>query len=295
MGIFACRLVAKGFMQIPGLDLDKTFSPVAHFELLHLLLALATLEDWHIHQMDVKSVFLNGKLKEEIFMEQLKGFIVAGQEAQVCCLKKTIYGLKQASHMWNLQFHGVLIGLGFMWTFADVGVYVCHKHEGDGVMIIILYVDDITMMGALLANIKCIKKALSKCYDMSDLGEIQSYLGMCIVQSWADKVTEIDQSGYIKDVLKHFGMMNVNPHGMPLPAGADVHLIKYDGVASKSDIRHYQSLIGSLMYVQIGTCPDVLFAVSHLVLCPCGDTRCAVHTLGILCIQSMISGFRVVQ
>ena len=191
-------------MQIPGLDFDKTFSPVARFELLHLLLALATLEDWHIHQMDVKSVFLNGKLKEEIFMEQLKGFIVAGQEAQVCCLKKAIYGLKQASHMWNLQFHGVLIGLGFMWTFADVGVYVCHKHEGDGVMIIILYVDDITMMGALLANIKCIKKALSKCYDMSDLGEIQSYLGMCIVQSWADKVTEIDQSGYIKDVLKHF-------------------------------------------------------------------------------------------
>ena len=282
-------------MQIPGLDFDKTFSPVARFELLHLLLALATLEDWHIHQMDVKSVFLNGKLKEEIFMEQLKGFIVAGQEAQVCCLKKVIYGLKQASHMWNLQFHGVLIGLDFMWTFADVGVYVCHKHEGDGVMIIILYVDDITMMGALLENIKRIKKAFSKCYDISDLGEIRSYLGMCIVQSRADKVTEIDQSGYIKDVLKHFGMTNVNPHGMPLPAGADVHLIKYDGMASQSDIRHYQSLIGSLMYVQIGTCPDVLFAVSHLVLCPCGDTRCAVHTLGILCIQSMISGFRVVR
>ena len=294
-GRFRARLVAKGFTQIPGLDFDETFSPVARFESLRLLLALATLEDWHIHQMDVKSAFLNGELEEEIFMEQPKGFVVAGQEARVCCLKKAIYGLKQASHMWNLQFHGVLIGLGFMWTFADVGVYVCHKHEGDGVMIIILYVDDITMMGALLANIKCIKKALSKCYDMSDLGEIRSYLGMCIVQSWVDKVTEIDQSGYIKDVLKHFGMMNVNPHGMPLPAGADVHLIKYDGVASQSDIRHYQSLIGSLMYVQIGTCPDVSFAVSHLVLCPCGDTRCAVHTLGILCIQSMISGFRVVQ
>ena len=72
------------------------------------------LADWHIHQMDVKSMFLNDELEEEIFMEQLKGFIIAGQEKMVCCLKKVLYGLKQASCMWNLQFHRVLIGLSFM-------------------------------------------------------------------------------------------------------------------------------------------------------------------------------------
>jgi len=76
--------VAKGFTQIPGLDYDETFSPVAHFESLRLLLALATLEDWHIHQMDVKSVFLNGVLDKEIYMEQPQGFIVAGKENKVC-------------------------------------------------------------------------------------------------------------------------------------------------------------------------------------------------------------------
>ena len=113
-GCFHAWLVAKGFMQIPGIDYDETFSPAAHFESLRLLLALAALEDWHIHQMDIKLAFLNGMLDEEIYMEQPQGSIVTGMENKVCKLKKSIYGLKQASHTWNLQFHGFLLELGFM-------------------------------------------------------------------------------------------------------------------------------------------------------------------------------------
>jgi hypothetical protein len=96
-GRYSTCLVTKGFTQIPGVDFDETFSPVAHFELLHMLLALAALEDWHIHQMDVKSAFLNSMLNEEIFMVQPQGFITTGSETQVCHLHKVIYGLKQAS------------------------------------------------------------------------------------------------------------------------------------------------------------------------------------------------------
>jgi len=76
--------VAKGFTQIPGIDYDETLSPVACFESLQLLLALAVLENWEIHQMDVKSAFLNGILNEEIYMEQPQGFITAKQENKVC-------------------------------------------------------------------------------------------------------------------------------------------------------------------------------------------------------------------
>jgi hypothetical protein len=126
------RLVAKGFTQIPGLDYDETFSPVARFESLRLLLALAALEDWEVHQMDVKSAFLNGVLDEEIYMEQPQGFTSTGNETKVCRLLKAIYGLKQASRTWNSHIHAALTELGFKRTVADAGVYVKHQREGDG-------------------------------------------------------------------------------------------------------------------------------------------------------------------
>jgi hypothetical protein len=263
-GHFRACLVAKGFTQIPGIDYDETFSPVAHFESLRLLLALAALENWEIHQMDVKSAFLNGVLNEEIYMEQPQGFVAAGQENKVCRLKKALYGLKQASRAWNQQFHGVLSELGFERTYSDAGIYVHHQHRGVGLLIIILYVDDITIIGSSLKDVKQLKEKLSLRYEMSDLGEIQSYLGMRICRDHSQKRIEVDQSGYIKSVLDRFGMADANPHPTPLPAGADAHLVKNTAQATQADIKHYQSLIGSLLYVQIGTRPDISFAVSRL-------------------------------
>src|SRR5712692_6386852 len=261
---FHARLVAKGFMQIPGIDYDETFSPVACFESLQLLLALAALENWEIHQMEVKSAFLNGVLNKEIYMEQPQGFIAAEQENKVCKLKRALYGLKQASRIWNQQFHGVLIALGFEWTYSDADIYVCHQHGGNSLLIIILYVDDITIMGSLLEDAKQLKEKLSLCHEMSDLGEIQSYLGMWICQDHSKKCIEVDQSGYIRSILDHFSMADANPHPTPLPTGANVHLIKNTAQATQAEVKHFQSLIGSLLYVQIGTRPDISFAVSHL-------------------------------
>ena len=99
---------------------------------------------------------------------------------------------------------------------------------------------------------------------MSDLGEIESYLGIRILRDRSKKRLQIDQSGYIKDVLDRFGMADANPHNTPLLAGADVHLVKYTEQASDAEIKHYQSLIGSLLYMQIGTCLDISFAVARL-------------------------------
>ncbi len=139
-GHFCAHLVAKGFTQIPGIDYDETFSPVTCFELLWLLLALAALENWEIHQMDVKLAFLNGILNEKIYMEQPQGFITAEQENKVCWLKRALYGLKQASRTWNQQFHGVLNALGFKWMYSDAGIYMCYQHGGNSLLIVILYV-----------------------------------------------------------------------------------------------------------------------------------------------------------
>ena len=254
-------------MQIPGIDYDKTFSPVACFKSLWLLLALAALEDWHIHQMDVNLAFLNGMLDKKIYMEQPQCFIVTGMENKVCKLEKSIYGLIQASCTWNLQFHGFLLELGFKQMSSDAGVYVMHQSWGEdslSPLIVILYANDITIMVTSLEAVKPLKDDLQKHYEMSGLREIESYLGIHITCNRSHKCTEIDQSGYIKDVLDCFGMIDMNPHNTPILAGADVHLVKNTEQASPVEIKHYQSLIGSLLYVQIGTHPDISFAVSYL-------------------------------
>src|SRR6266699_5081008 len=119
-------------------------------------------------------------------------------------------------------------------------------------------------MGSSLEDVKQLKKKLSLCYEMSDLGEIQSYLSMHICQDCSQRCIQVDQSGYIRSILDHFGMADTNPHPTPLPAGANMHLVKYTAQAMQANIKHYQSLISSLLYVQISTRPDISFTVSCL-------------------------------
>ena len=94
------RLVAKGFSQVEGIDYDKTFSPVVWFETVRMMIVLAVLKDWHIFRLDVKTAFLYGELDEELYMEQPEGFKDPKQKNKVMCLKKAIYGLKQAALAW---------------------------------------------------------------------------------------------------------------------------------------------------------------------------------------------------
>jgi Reverse transcriptase (RNA-dependent DNA polymerase) len=121
---FKARLVAKGFTQILGLDYDETFSPVTRLDSIRILLALATLEDWEIHQIDVKMAFLNGDLDEEIYMQQPEGFITAGQSGKVCRLRKALYGLKQASRQWHHKLHSALGKIRFQRTQGDHSIYL---------------------------------------------------------------------------------------------------------------------------------------------------------------------------
>jgi hypothetical protein len=225
---------------------------------------LAALEDWEIHQMDVKLVFLNSLLDEEIYMEQPEGFAVPGQEHKVCLLKKAIYSLKQALRTWNTLFHTVLIGLGFTHTQADAGVYVYHLIDGEGMVIIILYINDITLLGDSSKEISQIKLVLSNRFEMTDLGEIESYLGVQITRDHSHKTLEIDQSRYVHEIIDHFGMADSNPTCTPLPTRAEIHLIAHTEKASPDEITYYQKIIGSLLYIQIGTHLDISFAVARL-------------------------------
>ena len=102
---YKARLVAKGFTQQPGVDFVDTYSLVAKFALVRIIMVVAARLDLELHQLDIKIAFLIGDLKEEIYMDQLDGFQIKGQEGKVCRLKKSLYGLKQSSRQWYLKFH----------------------------------------------------------------------------------------------------------------------------------------------------------------------------------------------
>ena len=123
-GQHKARFVAKGFTQIYAIDFEETFSPVARFESVRLLLSIAALEDWEIKALNVKTAFLFGDLDEEIYLEQPEGFIKKDMENKVCRLRKAIYGLKQAALQWNKALHQSLLEMGFVHTLSDPGIYV---------------------------------------------------------------------------------------------------------------------------------------------------------------------------
>ena len=101
---FKARLVAKGYVQQYGIDYEETFSPVVRFSSIRLLLTYAVQNEMLVHQIDVVTAFLNGKLEEEIYMEQPYGYILPGKEHLVCKLQELLYGLKQSPRCWNTAF-----------------------------------------------------------------------------------------------------------------------------------------------------------------------------------------------
>ena len=137
--------MARGFSQIKGIDYDESFAPVARYSSIRSILALSTQMGWRIHEMDVKTAFLNGIIEEEVYIEQLEGFETFDRESHVCRLKRALYGLKQAPHAWYTQIDNYFTGPGFTKSEADENLYQILV-EGK-LLIIVLYVDDLILTG----------------------------------------------------------------------------------------------------------------------------------------------------
>jgi hypothetical protein len=161
--------VAKGYTHKEGKDFFDTYSPIARMTTIRVLLSLAASYVLLIHQMDVKTSFLNGELDEEIYMEQPDGFVVKDQESKVWKLLKSLYGLKQAPKLWHEKFDITLTSVGFAINEADMCVY--YRYGGDKEVILCQYVDDILIFGINIDVINEVKFFLSKSFDMKDLGE----------------------------------------------------------------------------------------------------------------------------
>jgi hypothetical protein len=157
---YKTRLVAKGYTQKEGEDFFDTYSPVARLTTIRTLIVVAASYGLIIHQMDVKTAFLNEELDEEIYMDQPEGFIVDGQENKVCRLIKSLYGLKQAPKQWHEKFDNTLTAAGFAVNESDTCVY--YRYGGGESVVLCLYVDDILIFGSNLNVIEEEKSSIEQ-------------------------------------------------------------------------------------------------------------------------------------
>ncbi|KAL1214071.1 Retrovirus-related Pol polyprotein from transposon TNT 1-94 [Cardamine amara subsp. amara] len=196
---YKARLVAKGFTQKDGIDYTETFSPVSKKDSLRIVLGLVAHYDLELHQMDVKTAFLNGELEEEVYMDQPEGFVTAGKENLVCRLRKSIYGLKQASRQWYLKFDNTILSYGFVEVIVDRCIYM--KISGSKFVILVLYVDDILLAANDMGMMCNVKSYLSKNFEMKDMGEASYVIGIEIIRDRSQGLLGMSQKGYIEKVL----------------------------------------------------------------------------------------------
>ena len=253
---YKARLVVKGYKQREGLDYFDTYSPVSRITSIRVLVALATVYGLQIHQMDVKTAFLNGDLEEEIYMEQPEGFITRGNEEKVCRLVKSLYGLKQAPKQWHAKFDNVMLSNGFKINECDKCVYI--KNTLNHEVIVCLYVDDMLIISKDIVDINATKKMLAKRFDMKDLGVADFILGVKIYKT--QHGLALSQSHYISKVLGHFEYLNFKE--VKTPIDVNLALAKNKG-PSESQV-DYARVLGCLMYIMNCTRPDIACVVSKL-------------------------------
>lgn len=251
---YKARLVARGFSQKAGFDYNETYAPVAKLTTLKILLSIANQNDMHIHQMDVKSAFLNGELSEDIYMQLPDGF---GQKNMVCKLNKALYGLKQASRAWNEKFNEFMIRIGFKRSQSDQCLYV--KHHNGVICFVLLYVDDTLIFCCNLKVMATIKKLFSNEFEMTDMGEASSFLGMQIERDIQKGTITLSQSRYLQKVLHKFGMQECKSKSTPMEKGLHLDL----GEKGKCSNHPYRELIGCLTYAAVTTRPDLCASVGY--------------------------------
>ncbi|XP_042972660.1 uncharacterized protein LOC122304450, partial [Carya illinoinensis] len=222
-------------------------------EAIRMLLAYACYKDFKLFQMDVKSAFLNGFINEEVYVEQPPGFENHISPNHVFKLTKALYGLKQAPRAWYERLSGFLIEKGFSRGKIDTTLFI--KYENDDILLIQIYVDDI-IFGATNENMcQVFAKTMQEEFEMSMMGELTFFLGLQIKQ--AKSGTFINQSKYIKELLKKFGMENAKEIGTPMSPSTK---LDKDESGKPVDSKIYRGMIGSLLYLTASR-PDIMFSV----------------------------------
>nr|GEY88967.1 retrovirus-related Pol polyprotein from transposon TNT 1-94 [Tanacetum cinerariifolium] len=206
------RLVARGYRREEGIDFEESFAPVARLEAIWIFLAYTAHKNMVVYQMDVKTAFLNGNLREEVYVSQPNGFVDPDNPNYVYKLKKALYGLKQAPRAWYDMLSSFLISQDFSKGSVDLKLFI--RRNGNDLLLVQIYVDDIIFAAFtpelcdLFANLMCLK------FKMSMMGKISFFLGLQISQS--PRGIFINQSKYALESLKKYGFEYCDPVDTPM-------------------------------------------------------------------------------
>ncbi|KAL2238004.1 UNVERIFIED_CONTAM: Retrovirus-related Pol polyprotein from transposon RE2 [Sesamum indicum] len=251
---YKARLVAKGYNQIEGVDYLESFSPVAKAVTIRILLAIAAKHNWHLHQLDINNAFLHGYLDEEIYMIPPEGYSVP--KDHVCKLKRSLYGLKQASRQWNQEFTFQLQNYGFIQSQFDHCLFT--KHTNSGLFCLLVYVDDVLLSGPCKDTITDIKRYLHNMFTIKDMGEARFFLELEICRS-KDGIV-LSQTKYTNDIISDVGMTQAKVTSTPLTAGIKLSNSEEEQMQNPEA---YRRLLGRLLYLGF-TRPDICHGTQQL-------------------------------
>ncbi|KAI3735506.1 hypothetical protein L6452_15005 [Arctium lappa] len=236
------RLVAKGYRQEEGIDYDETYALVARIEAIRMFLAYAAHKNFTVYQMDVKTAFLNGILKEEVYVSQPEGFVNPDKLEHVYILDKALYGLKQAPRVLYEVLSKFLVKSGFTKGKIDTTLFI--KKEKADIILIQIYVDDIIFGSTNPKYCKNFSNLMVSRFQMSMMGDMNLFLGLQVKQFSTGIF--INQAKYIFDILRKFKMENCKPIGTPMAPGTKINT---DPSGKAVDVRTYRGMICSLMYL----------------------------------------------
>nr|GEZ61825.1 retrovirus-related Pol polyprotein from transposon TNT 1-94 [Tanacetum cinerariifolium] len=247
------RLVAQGFRQEEGIDFEESFTPVAKIEAIRIFLANATHKNMTIYQMDVKTDFLNGELKEEVYVSQPEGFVNQDNPSHMYKLKKALYGLKQALRAWYDMLSSFLISQQFSKGVVDPTLFI--RHAGNDLLLVQIYVDDIIFASINTAMCDEFANQITNKFKISMMEQLSFFLGLQISQS--PRGIFINQSKYASKIVKKYGLHSTDSVDTPM---IENKKLDEDLQGKPVDATLYRGMIGSLMYLTANR-PDLIYVV----------------------------------
>ncbi|BET02421.1 Retrotransposon protein [Nesidiocoris tenuis] len=249
---YKARLVAKGFQSS---NYAETYSPVGKLSTFRTLISIVNEFNYEMEQMDVKTAFLHGDLKETIFMNLPEEM---AEKNHVCKLNRSIYGLKQSPKNWYEKFDEFMLKENFKRSYHDSCLY--SKITPKFKIYCFIYVDDLIIASDSLIQMKNFKSKLYQNFDMVNLGNVKSFLGLEVERDRDKGIIKLHQSAYINQLLRKFQMQDCKEISTPIEKNLRLNKAKSDEEKTEEP---YRQLVGCLMYLMIGSRPDISFALNY--------------------------------